>query len=367
MPMPAPKTTDGRFLYYYGSLAMLQNSLRSKQIWLSDIRKSNDSEEISYGLRQIKHRLDAITKSLGRRRLLPYDYDESLLSDEDIRKYSPQLCRALQTIYNEMSEKRDSRYAHFDGRRCFALCFSGDGDLLSQWRGYGDDGRGVAIGFERPSILRYARKHRYDAVPNERTIFRPVYYRERDDALSSYDKDMLRQTPFLARNFEVMRGRMFRENEMGQIDRLLFELFGLFKQGTLQDATSEDELALIAHRCEELIAHLKQPTFYEEREERLFAWANPAKLSISSSDNPGEAPRPSLVTGVRGTSKLAMHLELQVISKDLPADEDHIGVGRIVLGPRCVADRQDIDALLQENGFKSTDVEILDSSLTYVG
>jgi hypothetical protein len=28
------------------------------------------------------------------------------------------------------------------------FCLSEDGDLLSQWRGYADDGRGVAIGFE---------------------------------------------------------------------------------------------------------------------------------------------------------------------------------------------------------------------------
>jgi Protein of unknown function (DUF2971) len=34
----------------------------------------------------------------------------------------------------------------------FASCFSGDGDRLSQWRGYADQGRGVAIGFSKRAI-----------------------------------------------------------------------------------------------------------------------------------------------------------------------------------------------------------------------
>lgn len=44
------------------------------------------------------------------------------------------------TLYFEQNELRN---------KFFAICFSGQnsGDLLSQWRGYGDDGQGIAIGF----------------------------------------------------------------------------------------------------------------------------------------------------------------------------------------------------------------------------
>ena len=35
---------------------------------------------------------------------------------------------------------------------CFLCCFSGDGDTLSQWRAYANDGRGVCIGFSRASF-----------------------------------------------------------------------------------------------------------------------------------------------------------------------------------------------------------------------
>ena len=99
-----------------------------------------------------------------------------------------------------------------------------DGDLLSQWRGYGDDGRGVAIGFRKPTILRCVRRHRGDAILGELLRFGPVYYREMDNALQSCDKNTLRQERFLLRRLEVTRGHLFREDEMGAIDRLIFEL-----------------------------------------------------------------------------------------------------------------------------------------------
>jgi hypothetical protein len=35
----------------------------------------------------------------------------------------------------------------------FIACFCEDGDLLSQWRAYGRDGRGVAVGFDRERLL----------------------------------------------------------------------------------------------------------------------------------------------------------------------------------------------------------------------
>lgn len=43
----------------------------------------------------------------------------------------------------------------------FVMCFSGEesGDLLSQWRGYGDNGKGIAIGFNE-----YALKKVTDSV-----------------------------------------------------------------------------------------------------------------------------------------------------------------------------------------------------------
>lgn len=44
---------------------------------------------------------------------------------------------------------------HFSGLKCLVLasCFSRDGDVLSQWRAYADDGNGYAIGFNAKDLL----------------------------------------------------------------------------------------------------------------------------------------------------------------------------------------------------------------------
>lgn len=45
---------------------------------------------------------------------------------------------------------------HFSGLKCLVLasCFSLDGDVLSQWRAYADDGNGYAIGFSAKELLK---------------------------------------------------------------------------------------------------------------------------------------------------------------------------------------------------------------------
>ncbi len=219
------RASDGRCLYYYGSLATLSSMLSTRQIWLSDIRKSNDSDEIAYGVRQIKHRLDAVLSSLsdGRRQLvIPSDFlkDNGFaapLTQDEFQTLGGELSTALREIYSHMDAKRDSLYAHFGKRRCFALCFTGNGDVLSQWRGYGDNARGVAVGFDKASVLQYVRANTDTAIPGVKLLFRPVYYRENDNALHSYVKSDLRQAPFLSRRFEVTRGHLFREDEMGRL------------------------------------------------------------------------------------------------------------------------------------------------------
>lgn len=37
----------------------------------------------------------------------------------------------------------------------FVICLSEEGDLLSQWRGYADDGRGMCLGFNVHELLEF--------------------------------------------------------------------------------------------------------------------------------------------------------------------------------------------------------------------
>ncbi len=365
--------TDGQCLYYYGSLSTLESMLRSKQIWLSDIRKSNDSEEIAYGFRQIKHRLDAVLEpiSKGQRSLrIPKDflednhYGSPLTKDEFLERGSI-LSESLRSIYTQMEIKRGALYAHSSGKHCFALCFTGDGDLLSQWRGYGDNAQGVAIGFDKASILRYVRAHASNAIPHAKLCFCPIYYREMDNAFHDYSKDDIRQFRFLARRFEVTRGRLFREDETGPIDRVIYRMLSELYETSARDETGSFNLEKVFEECEEIVPLLKHPSFYEEREERIFAWADPESYDSYSAGLPNYSS-PQLRMSIRENGKLALHFELPIIADLAACDEDHITISRIVLGTRCNAEEQEILALFKQYGLNSR-IEVLDSNITYIG
>ena len=56
----------------------------------------------------------------------------------------------------------------------FAICFSENGDLLSQWRAYGDDGAGVALGFNFANL--------FESSDSERVSLYKVIYDQSETA-----------------------------------------------------------------------------------------------------------------------------------------------------------------------------------------
>ena len=101
-------------LYHYCSVAAFQAIASTQRVRLSSVRHSNDATEGTL-------LFAAVARIAARAGVV----------DSDI------------TILQERAQLLETK---FDG---LALCMSEDGDLLSQWRGYADDGQGVAIGFSR--------------------------------------------------------------------------------------------------------------------------------------------------------------------------------------------------------------------------
>jgi hypothetical protein len=95
-------------LYHYTDAAGLFGMFSSEEVWHSSIFHMNDPSELSYGLHIAQ---DALTQ------LFCNTLADKLLTD-------------IGTAFE-----------------LYLACFSDDGDELGQWRGYGDNGRGFAIGF----------------------------------------------------------------------------------------------------------------------------------------------------------------------------------------------------------------------------
>lgn len=105
-------------VYHYCSVDTFFNIIKNSSIWLSDIAKSNDYQEC-----------------IRCREIVNKGMEEYLRDDVEA-------LQAWRTWYEE------GVYSHFS-MKTFCVCFSGSKDKLSQWRGYAQDGKGIAIGFDK--------------------------------------------------------------------------------------------------------------------------------------------------------------------------------------------------------------------------
>lgn len=108
-------------VYHYCNLNRFLSIVKHKQLWLVDLCKSNDRLERELIFDLFKFYL----------KLLRNNSENN--SDNDVLKIA------------EQAEKYIPLFKQNDFS-C-GICFSSKNDLLSQWRGYADDGKGVSIGF----------------------------------------------------------------------------------------------------------------------------------------------------------------------------------------------------------------------------
>ncbi|MBR3318553.1 MAG: DUF2971 domain-containing protein [Atopobiaceae bacterium] len=414
------------FLYTYCSLQTLVTMVEKGTLRFSDIRKSNDTKELSYGFNQIKKRLMALVAdnrraienarvalsanevklSAGSGLLVPLREDRAQLCDEynqrlyaffldncfdeddavsegDFLAVCDYAVERLSSISHAMSRERQGRAYKKDTAellipRCLAMCFTGNGDLLSQWRGYGDDGRGVSVGFWRSDVQHFvswwedfesAMAHEPGSVKTRHLVHDAVYYRDMDDSFSFVTTGEMRHRRFMEERWELARGNMLRRDEVSLCDMRIF----LVLQSLLGDGVPERDdvwtrrrsIGAIFRICRDVVPLFKQRLFYEEEEERLFLWMEGGK------EVEGLSPYVGQTASRRVTSDgFASYLDVVAIRNDArgtkrlgPAPE--IPIARVVIGPRCVASEHDIASLFAGRGVATP--EILRSCVPYDG
>jgi hypothetical protein len=113
-------------LYHYCDANALLNILSNRRGWATSTKYMNDSTEL----------------------LSLFD---NLKTYTDGRRSTP-AGEVLADIVDFYLLTVDTRQSQTIGGDRFACCFSEKGDLLSQWRAYGNNGRGYAIGFDPGSF-----------------------------------------------------------------------------------------------------------------------------------------------------------------------------------------------------------------------
>jgi Protein of unknown function (DUF2971) len=118
-------------LYHYTSIDALLQIVPSRSLWGTDIHYLNDSSELRH----------ACERFLAEVRQLQGDPSQD------------------QVLLAQLSEWLRDRLAN--GHMLFIVCFTEDGDLLSQWRGYAPHAKGVSIGFAHMHLLECAREQAF--------------------------------------------------------------------------------------------------------------------------------------------------------------------------------------------------------------
>lgn len=273
-------------VYHYCSLDTFLKIIQNKSLRLSDIGKSNDYTELIYMENMIREEFEKKIETAA----IDDERRSGLLALEEFTR-------------NKMLES-----AHL-----YAVCFSRERDLLSQWRGYANGGMGIAIGFSK-EILQSVNEERYGLV------FKKVCYREKE------------QREFAGREAQIIIDTMQRKN-----------IFASFAE------VYENDIANIG--C------MKQPGFSEEKEWRLC-------IGIS----------PEMRIGQKGKFKdfILSEVKTQCIREQLITYFDlsfenicNEFVKEIIIGPSAKVTERDIYTNLLMNGFDANNIQIIKSQVTY--
>lgn len=284
-------------LYHYCSLSTFMNIISKKSIWLSDVGKSNDSQELNWLKNKYEKFLSEQWVSYAKQKL---EKDELFSVDFEAFDSTHEFtnwCLKNIPIYS------------------FVFCLSEHADDLGQWRGYADDGCGVSIGFNKKFFQ----------------ILRGKYLDDRKDFNFNFQK--------------VLYG-----------DKAADELFSGFSDSLNigGEMSSEEVLRKLEVLCTivmELAPTVKNEGFKSEKEWRIVYNVNgnsikngllpdlPACLSDYSNL--------IQINGLHYTAKenqLVGHIEM-----GLPCLDNLIS--EIVIGPKCAASKDDIMMFLISEGL----------------
>jgi hypothetical protein len=290
-------------LYHYCDPTAFLNIIQSKKLWLSNLMNMSDYDERYWAERIMNEEL-------------------SRLKDN----YAPEV---VQELYDQYNVQRFSPYI---------CCFSTDGDLLSQWRAYADDGHGFAIGFDSEAIP-YSKRLPMMAFSKETMLsLHSVEYNEEKQ------RNIIRQLIRAAlERISIMRGHP--EQAASEINQSQASDMAtmLLRETAMDNLTG---FATIA----------KNPAFAEEKEYRLI---HMPMISANKFTNHTAAVQ-------FATSELKYRISGKQISTyfeyDFSALIDKKFIIEVITGPKNQTSTPDLSMLLGQFKYK---VKISNSRATY--
>lgn len=291
------------FIYHYCKPKVFNSIIKSKKIWLSDMRKSNDYEEIGGMMERIFRKL-------------------------------PEMLRRERDLFPEGSRERYYGYALGFARDYWereispdalwmAMCFSRAEDDLSQWRGYTERATGFAVGVRLDDATREVDRINHRLIRLKEIVYDTCEHEK-------YAEEAIRRLIDAIRRSEGKN-----ENNIELKIRAIVKRW--FARLVLE------------------LAYFKNPSFEAEAEVRL-CYSRVIKLRQLINRSEGSVLN-YLGYNVTECDVIA-HLEV-----DLPCEL----ISRIIIGPMNRATPNDVRMLLAVNGFDTEKIEVVKSRSTYRG
>lgn len=202
----------------------------------------------------------------------------------------------------------------FDG---LGLCFSKDGDMLSQWRGYADDARGMSIGFSEPVLSKWAKARATSLIE--------IIY-DSNAALAELTEliDLLVEYALKGAFDSPFGGILSTDAEIEERKARTKTAYNAFFSRALKKITDN-------------LYRFKNPAFKEELEWRL--------MTPFMADFPGAD---FLMNPTPAGLKPFRSFTLDDSAKSMVTD--------LVLGPKNITPQIAVEAFLRSNGFLNVDV-----------
>lgn len=238
-----------------------------------------------------------------------FDKDEGLSHDYKKEMY-------LELLNRYISEFFDERNRYYTP---FVCCFSHAKDRLSQWRGYADDGKGVAIGFDVENLSKLGMPKEDVNISSKIFCFNEVTYNP---------------------------GRQ--ENIVRRVAKSLMCDLKTIQKDSYKEVKSES-LPMFNRHFLELFEHaifMKSPFFREEKEVRICYFTNIAQSNRHAKVKIDEGVSMTDIEYRMAKNTVIPYIDLRFSGKR----NDFIKT--VLLGPKCNANERDIVNFLRLNGFE---------------
>ena len=311
---------DKDIVYHYCSIETFMSIINYKTIRMSDCSKTNDYMETKWIASLIQTVLLDIIMS-----------NKDFCNKYQISELKKQIILDAVNTTIENIFYKNSRMMY-----TFIACFSENGDLLSQWRGYANDGKGVAIGFDK-KILQSFDTGGYNYA------FKKVIYDEEE------------QREYIYNNVSYLIEGYSKVEEDEEKKEKYFRKF-------LMDI----RLRIAMLRNESPI--FKNIAFEEEKEWRLILNNHVSNYNYTI----GGIDEEFLDEVDYANGFKRKPLQFRAVADNLVAYIDmnfekikETFIKQICLGPKCKINEMDMRIFLEKYGYSESNIEIIKSKATY--